>query len=74
MTAPVLSLDRVGVVLGGRPIVRDVSFDVDPGQVVAVVGANGSGKSTLIKALVGLNPAVAGSMSSTTQRTRSTCR
>jgi len=56
VTAPVLSLDRVGVVLGGRPIVRDVSFDVDPGQVVAVVGANGSGKSTLIKALVGLNP------------------
>ena len=39
VTAPVLSLDRVGVVLGGRPIVRDVSFDVDPGQVVAVVGA-----------------------------------
>ena len=56
MSAPVLSLDEVGVVLGGRPIVRDVSFDVFPGQVVAVLGANGSGKSTLVKALVGLNP------------------
>jgi zinc transport system ATP-binding protein len=51
-----LSLDQVGVVLDGRPIVRDVTFDVDPGQVVAILGANGSGKSTLLKALVGLNP------------------
>jgi zinc transport system ATP-binding protein len=62
VTVPVLSLDRVGVVLGGRPIVRNVSFDVDPGQVVAIVGANGSGKSTLVKALVGLNPVSHGSV------------
>jgi zinc transport system ATP-binding protein len=62
VTAPALSVDRVGVVLGGRPIVREVSFDVDPGQVVAVVGANGSGKSTLVKALVGLNPVSRGSV------------
>jgi len=61
--SPVLSLDRVGVVLGGRPIVRDVSFDVAPGQVVAILGANGSGKSTLVKALVGLNPVSTGSVS-----------
>ena len=56
MTAPVLTLDRVGVVLGGRPIVRDVDLEVMPGQVVAILGANGSGKSTLVKAVVGLNP------------------
>ncbi|MGA8247269.1 MAG: ABC transporter ATP-binding protein [Nocardioides sp.] len=62
MTAPVLSVDRVSVVLGGRPIVREVSFDVDPGQVVAIVGANGSGKSTLVKAVVGLNPVSRGSV------------
>jgi zinc transport system ATP-binding protein len=53
---PVLHLERVGIALGGRPIVRDVSLDVGPGQVVAILGANGSGKSTLLKALVGLNP------------------
>ena len=62
MTSP-LSLDRVGVVLDGRPIVRDVSFEVSPGQVVAVLGANGSGKSTLLKALVGLNPVSQGMVS-----------
>lgn len=62
MNAPVLSVDRVGVVLGGRPIVREVSFQVHEGQVVAIVGANGSGKSTLVKALVGLNPVSRGSV------------
>jgi zinc transport system ATP-binding protein len=58
-----LSLDDVGIVLDGRPIVRNVTFDVGPGQVVAVLGANGSGKSTLLKALVGLNPVSSGSVS-----------
>ena len=62
MTGPVLTLRRVGVSLGGRPIVRDVDLEVLPGQVVAVLGANGSGKSTLIKAVVGLNPLGTGSI------------
>ncbi|MCW2849866.1 MAG: metal transporter ATP-binding protein [Marmoricola sp.] len=48
------------VSLGGRPIVRDVDLAVQPGEVVALLGANGSGKSTLVKALVGLNPLSAG--------------
>jgi zinc transport system ATP-binding protein len=59
---PPLALADVGVVLDGRPIVRDVTFDVQPGQVVAILGANGSGKSTLLKALVGLNPISHGSV------------
>jgi zinc transport system ATP-binding protein len=62
MTSPPLSLTDVGIALDGRPIVRDVSFDVAPGQVVAIMGANGSGKSTLMKALVGLNPVSQGSV------------
>jgi zinc transport system ATP-binding protein len=61
-SAPVLRLDQVGIALGGRPIVRDVSLEVGPGQVVAVLGANGSGKSTLLKALVGLNPVTRGAV------------
>ena len=38
---------------GGRPILRDVSFELDSGRFLAVLGNNGVGKSTLIKLLLG---------------------
>jgi zinc transport system ATP-binding protein len=51
-----------GVVLGGRPVLRDVDLAVRAGEFVAVVGANGSGKSTLIRAVVGLRPVTSGTV------------
>lgn len=39
---------------GGDPVIRDISVQVEPGQVVSLVGANGSGKSTLLKSLAGV--------------------
>ncbi|MDT7545991.1 MAG: zinc transport system ATP-binding protein [Actinomycetota bacterium] len=50
------------VTLGGREILHDVSFRVEPGEFVAVLGANGSGKTTLVRALVGLVPLSGGSL------------
>ena len=42
--------------------VRDVDFDVAPGEAVGVVGQNGSGKSTLLKLLAGILPPQAGTV------------
>ena len=39
---------------GSLEVVRRISFHVDPGETVALIGANGAGKTTLLKALVGL--------------------
>jgi zinc transport system ATP-binding protein len=46
----------------GMPVLREVSFRVEAGDYLGVVGPNGSGKSTLIRALLGLVPATAGSI------------
>ena len=47
---------------GGDPVIRGISVQVDPGQVVSLVGANGSGKSTLLKSLVGVVRVSAGTV------------
>jgi len=54
----VIELDRVTVTYGGagRPVLRDVSFRLDEGELCLVVGATGSGKSTLLGAITGLVP------------------
>jgi branched-chain amino acid transport system ATP-binding protein len=51
---PALRLEGVSVARGGRPIVRDVSMEIAPGQVTALLGANGAGKSTLVLAIAGV--------------------
>ena len=39
---------------GGPPVLRDVDFRIDPGEIVTVVGPNGSGKSVLLRLLLGI--------------------
>jgi ABC-type branched-subunit amino acid transport system ATPase component len=56
----VLEAAGVSAGYGGAPVVRDVSVQVGPGEVVALIGPNGAGKSTLLKSLVGVIRVMAG--------------
>jgi general nucleoside transport system ATP-binding protein len=64
-TTPVPLLDVVGVThdYGTLRALDDVSLDVAPGEVHALVGENGAGKSTLVKVVAGLLDPTAGSVS-----------
>ncbi len=53
---PLLSFDRVHVTLGDTPILHDVTFEMDAGTWVGLLGPNGSGKTTLLRALGALIP------------------
>ena len=51
---PGLRVSGLDVSLGGRAILRDVDFAVDPHSTLAVIGPSGSGKTSLLRALAGL--------------------
>lgn len=49
-----LDVQQVEISYHGKAVVRDVSFQLEPGEILGIVGESGSGKSTLIKAAMGL--------------------
>ncbi len=57
-----VSIDRLGVALGSRQILREASAQAHAGQLVAVVGPNGAGKTTLLRAIAGLVPSATGAV------------
>lgn len=54
--SPALAVQGLTVAYGARRVLCDVSFDVGPGELVAVIGPNGAGKSSLFRAACGLVP------------------
>jgi D-xylose transport system ATP-binding protein len=59
---PILSLRGLNKSFGAIQALIDVSFDIYPGEVVAIVGDNGAGKSTLVKILAGVHQATSGTI------------
>jgi branched-chain amino acid transport system ATP-binding protein len=49
-----LEVKKISVSYLGVPVIREVSFKVEEGQMVSIVGSNGAGKSTLLKTISGL--------------------
>jgi urea transport system ATP-binding protein len=55
-----LSIENLNVFYGESHVLHDLSFDLAPGETVAVMGRNGMGKTTLLKALIGMIPSRSG--------------
>ncbi|GGN17167.1 branched-chain amino acid transport system ATP-binding protein [Actinoplanes campanulatus] len=54
MTGALLQVDGLTAGYGAAPVLHDVGLTVQPGEIVAVLGANGAGKTTLLRTLSGL--------------------
>jgi branched-chain amino acid transport system ATP-binding protein len=52
-----LAVEHLDVRYGGVHAVRDLSFEVNPGEIVGLIGANGAGKSSTLHAIMGVAPA-----------------
>jgi branched-chain amino acid transport system ATP-binding protein len=58
--APTLRIEGLSVPRAGRLVLREVSLDIAPGEVTALLGPNGTGKSTLVLAIAGALRATSG--------------
>src|SRR2546425_3748313 len=60
MTNTLLKVSGLKVAYGGIQAVKGVSFEVNEGELVSLIGANGAGKTTTLKAVTGIQPVAAG--------------
>ena len=62
-TPPLMRVQGLACAYGARSVVRDISFDLWPGEVLAIVGESGSGKTTLLNAVAARHTPSAGQVS-----------
>ena len=56
MNGPRIDFEHVNLSLGNTHILRDISFNVQPGTIHCIVGANGGGKTSLVRSMLGQMP------------------
>ncbi|WP_102273243.1 ABC transporter ATP-binding protein [Cytobacillus massiliigabonensis] len=54
MSEPVLAVNQVGKSFKNKQIIKDISFEVKKGEIMAILGPNGAGKSTTIRSIMGI--------------------
>ena len=54
MKKPIVHVENFSLTIGGKQIVKELNFDVMPGEVFAFLGSNGSGKTSTIRSLLGI--------------------
>jgi iron complex transport system ATP-binding protein len=59
---PILQIDKIHFAYNGSPVIRDISFTVDKGDFLGLIGPNGSGKTTLLKLIDGILPPAQGTI------------
>ena len=60
MSEPILSIQNLQVNYGGIEAVKGISFDVEEGSIVTLIGANGAGKSSTLRTIAGLVKSASG--------------
>ena len=48
-----INIDSVSLNINGVNIIKDISFTMNPGELITILGPNGSGKSTLLRVISG---------------------
>jgi ABC-2 type transport system ATP-binding protein len=60
MNSPTIHAEHLSKAFGDKQVLRDLSFNVMPGDVIGVLGKNGAGKTTLLEIMLGFTPATSG--------------
>lgn len=60
MPTPIVKIQNVIAGYADRVVLRDVTFEIQPGEVFGILGGSGCGKTTLMKHMIGLVPPIAG--------------
>ena len=62
MSDPMITVRGLTIAAGKSVVLRDASFEVERGEIFAILGASGCGKSTLMRHLIGLDTPIAGAI------------